>query len=122
MTMKFKILVALFAVSALVTGCDDKKETGGDDDKKEDKKDKADKKGDDKKDAKKDDDGGELPGDCKAWKECINSMDETVKASMAPAFEQWEKTYNETSKEGRAAMISSCKTSLDALKTAGSCK
>lgn len=126
--MKFRLLVALFAACALVTGCEDKKD--GDDDKKEDdgdkKKDK--KKGKDKKGDKDDgDSGADMPKACKeymdAWKECAGNLPDAAKPAMEQAYKAWEDSMKAaTTKEAKAAMEDGCKQSVKALKDNPACK
>ncbi len=121
--MKFKLLVALFAASALITGCDEKKESG-DDDKKEDgdKKDKKDKKDKDEKKG-----GVEIPKECKEYMTALDNCVKDLPAEAKPGLEAGKKAIEDSfaalkdldaaaAKPGLDALVQSCQQAAKAME------
>jgi hypothetical protein len=97
--MKFKVLVALFASAALLTGCpEEKKDEPKKDEKKEEKKD--DKKKDEKKDEKKEEpkaEGGDMPQECKDYMKAIDDCagkSPAAKTAMEATKKAFEDGWN----------------------------
>lgn len=113
--MKLRMMLSVLALATtfVATGCDEKKETGDKD------KDKS---------AKSDDKGGDLPKECeeyiKAQEECFKDMPAAAKGPLEDAFKQTRDGFKESMKtpEGKKALVSSCKTLADGVKSNPACK